>query len=138
MDLAWAELEAEPIGLPFRFKEEVGLLLSGFLTTSTAWMVHMDHYYPNATEERKQRLIHHGQHCVDALRRNLLCYADPTLITLNWERTITGRPGIQADETQRCVNWDSLHNWMLENGAKAADMIRPDGTLFDESSLVES
>lgn len=117
----------------------------------------MDYYYPNATDERRKELIHHASksiakywsptsagwqeikdHCVDALRRNLLCYADTTLITLNWEHTITGRPGIQADETQRCVNWDSLHTWMVDNGAKAADMIRPDGSLFDESSLVDN
>lgn len=69
-------------------------------------------------------------HCIDSLRRTILCHPDTSVLTLTWDNTITGKPGIAADKLSTCVDWDNLHSWMKERAASQAEMIKPDGSTF--------
>ncbi|KAL8671456.1 MAG: hypothetical protein Q9168_004044 [Polycauliona sp. 1 TL-2023] len=74
------------------------------------YMLHKDHYYPNATDEQLQYESKHIDHCLETLRLSSMCKADVGLYTFEW---ITGdaKPATKSNSVANCVNWDKLHAW---------------------------
>ncbi|KAF2756443.1 proline-specific pep [Pseudovirgaria hyperparasitica] len=46
--------------------------------------IYHDHYYPNMTEDEFKYNIEHMTHCVDTIRRSLMCKADVALYSAYW------------------------------------------------------
>lgn len=95
-----------------------------------------DYYYPNATKEeadysivhlskypsnqvlapRKELLIHQltdAAHCVDTIRRSLMCKADVAIYTAYWIGDHTAVPSkeLRSESDTVCVNWEAIDAW---------------------------
>ncbi|MCJ1477338.1 hypothetical protein MMC13_006009 [Lambiella insularis] len=69
-----------------------------------------DHYYPNATESKRQQNMEHTVHCLEALRTSIMCQPDLTILPYfhsgNADHDLTPRPNV----VRQCVDWDILHS----------------------------
>jgi hypothetical protein len=68
------------------------------------------HFFRN---EKQTESIHHITHCLDALRRDTLCYADdtPRYSTLS-SVNLSG-----VGQVRQCKDWSRLESWAEENTA---------------------
>lgn len=96
--------------------------------------IYKDHYFPNVTEDKADEIRRHTEHCLEGLRQSVLCYADPSLLTVMWENSIHGNPGISSAPQHKCVNWEKMHEWMKSRAARQSDMFNPDLTTTYEST----
>lgn len=70
------------------------------------------------------RLVAHvsADHCLDFIRQSIMCRLDYSLYTLYWGERRQDIPTHRIPGVQKCVNWDNLHDWMLER-AVSIDML---------------
>ncbi|KAJ8067837.1 hypothetical protein OCU04_003431 [Sclerotinia nivalis] len=79
-------------------------------------------YYPDAQGPTTKL---HVDHCIDDIRQALMCHADTSITTFNWEEGIR-RPMPDFAGWHTCNNWQVLDDWAT---ARAFSM-------FDQKSLI--
>lgn len=67
-----------------------------------------------------------SDHCLESLRQILLCQPDISIYTLQWTPHNRVKPTVRVLQEHACVDWSSLHAWMLERAAKLEDVVPPD------------
>lgn len=95
--------------------------------------MHQDYFYPNltsASDEEKQELEEHAEHCLEALRLSLLCNADLSIYTLGWTNHSAIRPAVHIPNPNVCVDWEGLHGWMNGRSARLEDAIEMPKEIF--------
>jgi hypothetical protein len=76
------------------------------------WMYHADIYFSNYTTHRRAQEKAHGIHCIEVIRRALMCRPNFGLFTLMHQE---GEPQRMTTEAKReCVNWDAVDSWAME------------------------
>lgn len=93
-----------------------------------------DYYYPNATEEEAEYNIVHmskyrsgscfprihqltdAAHCVDTIRRSLMCKADVAIYTAYWIGDHNAIPSkeLRSESDTVCVDWEAIDAWSRE------------------------
>jgi len=58
-------------------------------------------------------------HCIESLRRSILCNADTTVYTFTWTDAEFVRPGIwrpkpKTNQERKCVKWEAVEAWARE------------------------
>ncbi|RYC57229.1 hypothetical protein CHU98_g8984 [Xylaria longipes] len=89
--------------------------------------LHPDYYYPG--EQDWAELDWHVDHCLDSVRKEVLCKASADVYTLEWTIHSDERPSVTVPQAHMCVDWESLHSWMKERAAGYDDM---DGCVEDK------
>ncbi|TGO81099.1 hypothetical protein BPOR_1352g00010 [Botrytis porri] len=79
-------------------------------------------YYPDAQGPTTKM---HVDHCIDDIRQALMCHADTSITTFEWEEGIR-RPMPDFTGWHTCNNWEKLDDWAT---ARAFSM-------FDQVSLI--
>ncbi|KAI0101392.1 hypothetical protein GGR51DRAFT_575033 [Nemania sp. FL0031] len=85
--------------------------------------LHPEYYYPG--EQNWAELDWHVDHCLDSLRKELLCKASPDVYLLEWTPHSLERPSVTVPQPHMCVDWDALHAWMQSRSAGYDDMVKP-------------
>lgn len=80
--------------------------------------LHLDHYYPNMTEEDRVREDTHIDHCLEYWRQSVMCRGDTTLGTFFWR---DGVPTSRVYTDNECVDWYALDHWARQRKVDAAD-----------------
>ncbi|KAL5384405.1 hypothetical protein PMIN02_009253 [Paraphaeosphaeria minitans] len=81
------------------------------------------HYYPGMTEkglDHEDRVIEHLSHCIEYIRRTIMCHADVSVYTAVWIADSHEKPNkdlISGGERQ-CVNWDAIDKWSRSRALK--------------------
>ncbi|KAF2743339.1 hypothetical protein M011DRAFT_480908 [Sporormia fimetaria CBS 119925] len=76
------------------------------------WHMFEDHYFKNYTDEARAYERGHARHCIEALRRSLMCQANTSLYTFAWDEHNTHAKQVLVSNAQRqCVKWDPVHEW---------------------------
>lgn len=84
-----------------------------------------DYYYnDNATDW--EEVHEHTDHCLEALRQELLCSADLNVWTFQWTPHSRIKPANHIPQQHACVDWDALHSWMQKRAITWDDMVTPD------------
>ncbi|CEJ86434.1 hypothetical protein VHEMI04104 [[Torrubiella] hemipterigena] len=90
------------------------------------WL-YRESYYPNLTTAQEDYLYHHLDHCLEVLRKSVMCHGDSSVITFNWNNIGDDHPQIQSNSRAVCVDWNSIETWatsrMVGNNP---DVIRPE------------
>ncbi|KAH8699379.1 hypothetical protein GQ44DRAFT_764740 [Phaeosphaeriaceae sp. PMI808] len=94
--------------------------------------MHKDYYFPNMTEEQEAfNTYHQGRcpaietcakltsvivHCIESLRRTLMCKADSSLYAGYWIAADGSWPSkeLRSNSQQVCTNWEKLDKWARE------------------------
>ncbi|PHH66891.1 hypothetical protein CDD81_5243 [Ophiocordyceps australis] len=67
----------------------------------------------------------HADHCVEDIRQSLMCHADLSVVTFDWqEHRRKPWPNFHIDQT--CVDWDGIDAWAAERSF----------SIFDQKTLV--
>ncbi|ORX96236.1 hypothetical protein BCR34DRAFT_460484, partial [Clohesyomyces aquaticus] len=76
------------------------------------WNTHPETYFPNMTESQREYERGHSRHCIEALRRSLMCTANTALYTFKWDEYNTHSKQVLVSNAKRqCVKWEPLHKW---------------------------
>lgn len=117
--------------------------------------LHSNYYYVNLTEINMEYLREHlGKlksllkgyhmskrliliillgHCIESLRRSVMCNADTNIFTFTWAEANEVRPGVwrpnpKSNQEKKCVKWDALENWVNERHVPLQPkLLRPNG-----------
>ncbi|KAI0484192.1 hypothetical protein GGR56DRAFT_612730 [Xylariaceae sp. FL0804] len=78
-------------------------------------------------------IIRHPGHCIENLRRSVMCTADTNMFTFTWENATVVRPGVMrpnpySSQNRKCVNFEAIHSWALERHVPLQPLLlKPDG-----------
>lgn len=89
--------------------------------------LYREHFYAELKQggEEYDYLQTHADHCLDYLRQSVMCHLDFSIYTLYWDGMKNEKPTHRDPGTQKCVNWDKLHTWMLERQASTDMLVGP-------------
>ncbi|KAK3331274.1 hypothetical protein B0H66DRAFT_456316, partial [Apodospora peruviana] len=87
--------------------------------------LHSDYDYDNLTEANLKYFRGHlaniqsPGHCIESLRRSVLCNADTTIYTFTWTDAKFVRPGVwrpesKSNQERKCVKWEAIEDWVNE------------------------
>ncbi|KAF2190063.1 hypothetical protein K469DRAFT_759479 [Zopfia rhizophila CBS 207.26] len=76
--------------------------------------LHANYYYQPLTEKNLEYLREHLGHCIEGLRQTVMCNADTSIYTFTWENATDRRPNPQSNQYRKCINWDTVWNWVDE------------------------
>lgn len=68
-------------------------------------------YYPNLTEAQDAYLHSHLDHCLEALRRIVMCHGNTALHSFEWEDPMADLPAAKSNAKLSCVKWSSIEEW---------------------------
>jgi hypothetical protein len=66
--------------------------------------------YAQKIAELPDIMEHHFEHCVDVLRQQLMCTADPGMVTFRWVEGISG-PYPEFKTKHVCRDYEALLGW---------------------------
>ncbi|KAM7186870.1 protein of unknown function (DUF3328) domain containing protein [Naviculisporaceae sp. PSN 640] len=95
--------------------------------------LHSDYYYRNLTEANMEYLRGHLGHCIESLRRTIMCNVDTTLYTFTWADAEMIKPGIyrprpKSRQEKKCVNWEAVETWAMERRVELNPvLLKPSG-----------
>jgi len=95
--------------------------------------LHSDYYYDKLSEANMEYLRGHLGHCIESLRRSILCNADTTLYTFTWEDAELVREGIyrprpKSNQDRKCVRWGEVEDWVKERHVELNPvLLKPSG-----------
>ncbi|KAM7218429.1 protein of unknown function (DUF3328) domain containing protein [Rhypophila decipiens] len=95
--------------------------------------LHSNYYYDTFTEANLEYLRGHLGHCIESLRRTIMCDADTTIYTFTWKDAELISPGIwrprpKSSQEKRCVNWEKVENWAMERRVELNPvLLKPSG-----------
>ncbi|KAK4655124.1 hypothetical protein QC762_404494 [Podospora pseudocomata] len=69
---------------------------------------------------------HHWDHCLEVLRKGIMCNADTTINTYLWQRDSHGKLMIKGNRTgpRKCTDWDKLQEWAEDRTIYGSDRDR--------------
>ncbi|KAI0395497.1 hypothetical protein F5Y17DRAFT_192598 [Xylariaceae sp. FL0594] len=94
-----------------------------------------DYYYDKLTEKNMQYLHEHLGHCIESLRRTVMCNADTNIFTFTWQNAQEVRPGIyrpmpQSSQKRKCVNFEAIEDWIMQRRVSLNPrMVKPNGEI---------
>lgn len=110
--------------LGFKSKDPKIQLANRFHQKRIKQYMYPDYYYSdNATDW--EEVHEHMDHCLEALRQELLCSADLNLWTFQWTPHSRIKPANHIPQQHACVDWDALHSWMQKRAITWDDMVTP-------------
>jgi hypothetical protein len=56
-----------------------------------------------------------SDNCLEAIRISIMCSADLSIYTFEWEGGDDDRPYPKSRSNRKCVDWDALHSWAHQN-----------------------
>ena len=77
--------------------------------------IYQDFYYPNLTSQQDEYLQSHMDHCLEALREEIMCYGDTAIMTFFWHDPPQPKPGVKSNARKSCINWDQLQQWSSQH-----------------------
>lgn len=91
--------------------------------------VYLDHYFENLTQANIEYLHHHADHCLDALRKSVMCNSDTSLRTFAWSEGENPHVLGRSSPIRECVDWGKLHDYMEDRAVPYGPLlILPDGS----------
>ncbi|KAI0543946.1 hypothetical protein F4679DRAFT_566704 [Xylaria curta] len=89
--------------------------------------IYREYFYPDldAAESEFEYTQSHADHCLDFLRQSVMCHIDYTMYTLYWGERQQDIPTHKMPGAQKCVNWNKLHEWMIERSENTDMLVRP-------------
>ncbi|MCJ1311319.1 hypothetical protein MMC25_004990 [Agyrium rufum] len=72
------------------------------------------HYHPNITVEEAAHLEMHADHCFETLRQAVMCHADLSLTTFNWNETTPKPMFTVGGSIHTCVDWTDLQDSLAD------------------------
>ncbi|KAJ2981941.1 hypothetical protein NUW58_g6557 [Xylaria curta] len=85
--------------------------------------IHPEYYYPG--EQDWKELDWHFDHCLEAIRQEILCAGSAEVYTLKWMPASDEKPSVTVPQPRMCVDWEALHSWMQGRAALYDDMVKP-------------
>ncbi|KAI1775460.1 hypothetical protein F4818DRAFT_441556 [Hypoxylon cercidicola] len=73
--------------------------------------VYKDIYYPHMTHKEGIFLEDHMDHCLEALRRTIMCYGNTALSSFYWQSPEADQVAVRSNSQSVCAKWDSIENW---------------------------
>ncbi|RYC53952.1 hypothetical protein CHU98_g12255 [Xylaria longipes] len=73
--------------------------------------LYRDHYYPNLTTTQEEYLHVHLDHCLESLRKAVMCHGNIALYSFRWHGDDGPRASVKSNATSVCVKWDSIEAW---------------------------
>ncbi|KAI1204754.1 uncharacterized protein F4807DRAFT_446096 [Annulohypoxylon truncatum] len=89
--------------------------------------IHPEYYYSQGEQDWDDINIH-VDHCLEALRTQVLCRPDLSLYTFTWTPHSNIKPAVQITQESVCVDWDAVHEWMKARAVTIHDVIGPLGS----------
>ncbi|KAM0817868.1 putative DUF3328 domain-containing protein [Seiridium cardinale] len=104
--------------------------------------IYRDYYHPDVGPEETPHWLLHTDHCLDLIRQALMCRADTSLMTFQWEAD-RREPMIKLESPEHvCVDWEDLMEKVKSRRVSDADMavltnpsLRPDAHLPRDVSI---
>ncbi|KAH9890133.1 hypothetical protein F4778DRAFT_785296 [Xylariomycetidae sp. FL2044] len=94
--------------------------------------LHPEYYYPEGGADWNwDDIRQHVDHCLESLRTEVLCHADPSVYTFVWTPQNRVKPAVQVSQKAACVDWTLMHQWMEERATLADDIVKPPDSFFD-------
>ncbi|KAF2756405.1 hypothetical protein EJ05DRAFT_501909 [Pseudovirgaria hyperparasitica] len=83
-------------------------------------MVLRSHYYPNITAEMEAASEEHLTHCIEWIRRTVMCNPDVSLYVGTWIADSKSLPNkeIRSPGERTCVKWDVIDQWSRQRALK--------------------
>ncbi|PSK46510.1 protoheme IX farnesyltransferase [Elsinoe australis] len=75
---------------------------------------YLDHYFPNITEEERVLEARHSVHCLDRIKKSIMCLPDTTLTTMRW-LDFTPLPSANWSTPRSCMDWSLIDGWAKNN-----------------------
>ncbi|KAF2438360.1 hypothetical protein P171DRAFT_436864 [Karstenula rhodostoma CBS 690.94] len=74
------------------------------------------HYYPGMTDaglDHDDRVLEHLTHCIEYVRRTIMCHADVSVYTAVWIADSHEKPNkdLISGGERECVSWDAIDKW---------------------------
>ncbi|KAI1275616.1 hypothetical protein F5Y07DRAFT_368982 [Xylaria sp. FL0933] len=73
--------------------------------------LYRDHYYPNLTSTQEDWLHLHLDHCLESLRKSVMCRGNSALYSFRWHGDDGPRASVKSNAESVCVKWDSIETW---------------------------
>ncbi|KAI1196093.1 hypothetical protein F5X97DRAFT_325892 [Nemania serpens] len=73
--------------------------------------LYRDHYYPNLTTSQEEYLHVHLDHCLESLRKAVMCHGNSALYSFKWHGDDGPRAAVKSNAKSVCVKWDSIEAW---------------------------
>ncbi|KAI0518401.1 hypothetical protein F5B22DRAFT_644705 [Xylaria bambusicola] len=73
--------------------------------------LYRDHYYPNLTSSQQEYLYVHLDHCLESLRKVVMCHGNSALYSFKWHGDNEPRAAVKSNARSVCVKWDSIESW---------------------------
>lgn len=73
----------------------------------------------------------HFYHCVEALRKAILCRGEMQLSTFQWDPSRPNNISGLSDQTHKCVKWDQINDWARSRSAGR----RPEFVIQDDVAV---
>ncbi|KAK4212131.1 hypothetical protein QBC37DRAFT_425467 [Rhypophila decipiens] len=95
--------------------------------------LHSNYYYDRLTDVNLQYLREHLGHCIESLRRSVMCSADTNIFTFTWEDAEEVHPGIfrpnpKSNQQRKCVRWELVEKWVTDRHVPLSPvLLKPDG-----------
>ncbi|KAI0435896.1 hypothetical protein F4803DRAFT_573357 [Xylaria telfairii] len=89
--------------------------------------IYREDFFPelDPTGAEFEYLRSHADHCLDFLRQSILCRLDYSLYTVYWGERRQDIPTHQLPKFQKCVNWNRLHQWMINRSGNTDMLVGP-------------
>ncbi|KAF7525071.1 hypothetical protein G7054_g11195 [Neopestalotiopsis clavispora] len=68
-------------------------------------------YYPHMTNAQSDYLEYHLDHCIEVLRRTVMCRGNTALRSFAWVNFSANLPDSQSNADMSCVRWSSIDQW---------------------------
>ncbi|PQE03890.1 Tat pathway signal sequence protein [Rutstroemia sp. NJR-2017a BBW] len=69
-------------------------------------MFYEDHYYPDQSEEDRQRVRAHNIHCLESLRTSTICRPDLAPLPFYWSGNDWHQMNVSPQVKREYVDWD--------------------------------
>ncbi|KAI1116760.1 hypothetical protein F5Y14DRAFT_32369 [Nemania sp. NC0429] len=73
--------------------------------------LYRNHYYPNLTSSQEEYLHVHLDHCLESLRKAVMCHANTGLYSFKWHGDDGPRASVKSNAKSVCVKWDAIQDW---------------------------
>ncbi|PQE13620.1 hypothetical protein CJF31_00005046 [Rutstroemia sp. NJR-2017a BVV2] len=91
-----------------------------------------DHYYPNWSEEDRQRIRGHNTsakrtekvHCLESLRTSTICRPDLAPLPFYWSGNDWHQMSVSAQVKRECVDWDFFQDHVIPRSYDTSELVR--------------
>ncbi|KAI0486504.1 hypothetical protein F4859DRAFT_470572 [Xylaria cf. heliscus] len=73
--------------------------------------LYREHYYPNLTATQEEYIHIHLDHCLESLRKAVMCHGNSALYSFRWHGDDGPRASVKSNARSVCVKWDSIEAW---------------------------